>query len=88
MPGIKTIRCTHVLAQVSLGFYDEAGNLVSEETFPQVEGNVAAARLFHPHSEQLNNLISTCIDQAWVKWGPPTERGEDRGETPSAGLKP
>jgi hypothetical protein len=28
---VKTIKCSHVLAQVSVGFYDADGNLVGEE---------------------------------------------------------
>lgn len=93
MTQVRTIRCTHVLAQISLGFYDEEGNLVSEETFPQVNGSIAAARLFYPHSEQLANLIEICVRQAWEKLGsgghvnpaiPGTNGfGDDRGQEPA-----
>jgi hypothetical protein len=67
MPQVTQIRCTHVLAQVNLGFYDEDGNLVGEETFPQVDGNVGAARVFYPHAEQLGSLVDLCVQQAWEK---------------------
>jgi hypothetical protein len=67
MSHVQTVKCTCVLAQVSLGFYDEAGNLVGEETFPQVDGNVAAARVFYPHAEQLGSLVDLCVQQAWEK---------------------
>src|SRR5713101_5999838 len=67
MSHIRTVKCTSVLAQVNLGFYDVVGNLVGEETFPQVDGNVAAARLFHPHPEQLGSLVDLCVQQAWEK---------------------
>jgi hypothetical protein len=67
MSHVQSVKCTYVLAQVNLGFYDDAGNLVGEETFPQVDGNVAAARLFHPHAEQLGSLVDLCVQQAWEK---------------------
>ena len=67
MRKITAIKCTNVLVQASLGFYDEEGNLVGEETFPQPGGNVGAARVFYPHDEQLARLIEYCIEQAWAK---------------------
>jgi hypothetical protein len=67
MDRIATVKCTHVMAQVSLGFYDEEGNLVGEETFPRLNGNVIVAKLFYPHMEQLASLIETCVEQAWAK---------------------
>jgi hypothetical protein len=67
MKKVVTVKCTSIFAQVNLGFYDEAGNLVGEETFPQVNGNVVAAHLFHPHPEQLSSLIDHCVQQAWEK---------------------
>ncbi len=65
MKQIQTVKCTHVDAQVSLGYYDADGNLVGEEVFPQSQGNLIVARLFHPHTEQLTSLIEQCIKQAW-----------------------
>ena len=67
MSHIRTVKCTSVLAQVNLGFYDEAGNLVGEEAFPQVDGNIGAARVFYPHAEQLGSLVDLCVHQAWEK---------------------
>ena len=67
MPRVTHIRCTYVVAQVNVGFYDEDGNQVGEETFPQVEGRVAAARVFYPHPEQLASLIDVCLQQGWEK---------------------
>jgi hypothetical protein len=67
MKQIARVRCTHVVAQVNLGFYDADGNLVGEETFPQNNGSVVTAKLFHPHREQLERLIELCVEQAWGK---------------------
>ena len=67
MSHIRSVKCTSVLALVNLGFYDAAGNLVGEETFPQVDGNVGAARVFYPHPEQLGSLVDLCVQQAWEK---------------------
>jgi len=64
---VTTVKCTHVIAQVSLGYYDEEGNLIGEELFPQSGGNVIAAKLFHPHAEELARLIEMCAQQAWEK---------------------
>ena len=64
---IQQVRCLNVVAQVSLGYYDAEGNLIGEELFPQVDGNVLTAKLFHPHPEQLARLIETCVEQAWAK---------------------
>lgn len=64
---VKTVKCTHVIAQVGLGYYDEDGNLIGEEMFPQSGGNVIAAKLFHPHAEELARLIEMCVQQAWEK---------------------
>ena len=64
---IHTVSCTHVIAQVSLGFYDADGNLVGEETFPQGDTGPLVAKLFHPHSQELASLIATCVEQAWQK---------------------
>jgi hypothetical protein len=64
---IANLKCTHVLAQVSLGYYDEEGNLIGEEAFPQSDGNVLTAKLFYPHAEQLENLIGICVELAWAK---------------------
>lgn len=61
---IKTVKCTHVVAQVSVGFYDAEGNLISEALFPQVEGRAVPARLFYPHERALVALIDACIQQA------------------------
>jgi hypothetical protein len=66
---VATVKCLSVIAQVSVGYFDEDGNLVGEETFPQVDGNVLTAKLFHPHAEQLATLIQTCVEQAWAKLG-------------------
>jgi hypothetical protein len=54
-----------------------------------VDGNIAAAKLFHPHAEQLVSLIETCVEQAWVKLGPPVETepsagGRDGNAAPEA----
>jgi hypothetical protein len=87
---IVSVRCTHVLVQVSVGFYDQEGNLVGEETFPQSDGAVIAAKLFHPHGEQLVSLINSCIEQALARLntespnivdrtGPDGDRGEPGG---------
>jgi hypothetical protein len=75
MKQIQTIKCTHVDAQVSLGFYDAEGNLVREEAFPQSAGSLQVARLFHPHEEQLGFLIRMCVQQAWeeINAGAPAE---------------
>ena len=67
MRSIYTIKCTHVDAQVSLGYYDAEGNLIGEEVFPQSQGGLVTARLFHPHIDQLRSLIETCVEQAWAK---------------------
>lgn len=67
MKPVAAIRCTHVVAQVSLGYYDAEGNLVGEETFPQLEGNPTVAKLFYPHAEQLATLITGCVEHAWAK---------------------
>lgn len=64
---VETVNCTHVIAQVSLGYYDGDGNLIGEELFPQSGGNVIAAKLFHPHPEELMHLIEMCVQQAWEK---------------------
>lgn len=64
---VHTVRCTHIVAQVSMGFYDADGNQVGEEIFPQGESGPLVAKLFHPHTEELASLISTCVDQAWEK---------------------
>jgi hypothetical protein len=64
MSEIARIRCTHVLVQVNLGYYDADGNLVGEETFPRSEGEVITAKLFHPHADQLLKLIEACTAQA------------------------
>ena len=32
MKPISSVKCTHIVAQVSLGFYDAEGNLVGELT--------------------------------------------------------
>jgi hypothetical protein len=80
-----TVKCMHVVAQVSVGYYDEAGNLVGEEMFPQVEGNLLTAKLFYPHPEQLAKLIETCLEQARAKLGAqgqavlPVANGRDGG---------
>lgn len=68
-PPIASVKCMSVVAQVALGYYDDDGNLLNEELFPQVEGNVLTAKLFHPHAEQLATLIQTCIEQGWTKLG-------------------
>lgn len=68
MKPVKTIKCTHVIAQVGLGYYDAEGNLVSEEMFPQSGGNVIVAKLFHPHAQELASLIEACVAQAWEKF--------------------
>jgi hypothetical protein len=80
MRHIASIKCSSVVAQLVLGYYDQDGNLVGEETFPQVEGNVLTAKLFHPHAEQLATLIQTCIEQAWAKLG-----AQGRGGHPMPG---
>lgn len=67
MKHIQDIKCTHVDAQVSLGFYDAEGNLVREEAFPPRDGSLQFARLFHPHPEELSGLISLCVEQALAK---------------------
>jgi hypothetical protein len=67
MKQIKSVRCTHVIAQVCLGCYDENGNLVGEAMFPQVEGSAVPAKLFHPHDQELTHLIAACIEQGWEK---------------------
>src|SRR5258708_1942431 len=64
---IETVKCTHVVAQVSVGFYDAEGNLVGEEMFPQSGENLIAAKIFHPHEEQLRTLVQHCTQQAWEK---------------------
>jgi hypothetical protein len=66
---VARVKCLSVLAQVTLGYYDEEGNLVHEELFPQMDGNVLTAKLFHPQVEQLEKLIQTCVEQAWAKLG-------------------
>jgi hypothetical protein len=66
---VASVKCLSVIAQVSLGYFDEDGNLVGEEMFPQMEGNVLTAKLFHPHAEQLATLVQTCIEQACAKLG-------------------
>lgn len=68
MKQVKTIKCTHVIAQVALGYYDGEGNLVGEETFPQAGENVIVAKLFHPHTQELALLIDVCVAQAWEKF--------------------
>jgi hypothetical protein len=82
---IAAVRCTHVVAQVSLGFYDAEGHLVGEETFPQGEGSVLVAKLFHPHPQQLAGLIETCVQQAWQKLNapPPAAEGPPPGDAPA-----
>lgn len=98
MNEIQTIRCTCVLAQVNVGFYDQEGNLVGEETFPQLDGRVAAARDFHPHGAQLASLIDMCVQQGWEKVNgeareaspplhrcEPAETGADHGVGEAAG---
>jgi hypothetical protein len=64
---VNALKCTHVIAQVGLGYYDEDGNLIGEEMFPQSGENVIAAKLFHPHTEELVHLIEMCVQQAWEK---------------------
>ena len=64
---VHAIKCTHVVAQVSLGFYDSEGNLLREEVFPQSGGSPGLATLFHPHAVQLGKLIEMCLGQAWEK---------------------
>src|SRR5437879_13484268 len=73
---IHTVSCTHVIAQVSLGFYDADGNLVGEETFPQGDTGPLVAKLFHPHSQELASLIATCVEQAWQKLRASGQAGE------------
>ena len=80
MARVKNIKCTHVVAQVSLGFYDAEGNLVREEVFPQNQGALNVARLFYPHPEQLTALIELCTEQAWAKLD-----AEAAAEAPAAG---
>jgi hypothetical protein len=46
---------------------DAEGNLVREEVFPQCGGRLSAARLFHPHAQELKRLIEACVEQAWAK---------------------
>jgi len=67
MRQVETIKCTHVVVRVSLGFYDAEDNLVREEVFPQSGGIPGLTTLFHPHPEQLANLIELCREQAWAK---------------------
>jgi hypothetical protein len=67
MGPVHVIRCNYVVAQVSLGYYDQEGNLVGEETFPRGENGPAVAKLFHPLGVQFASLIDTCVDQAWEK---------------------
>ena len=64
---IRTVRCTHIMAQISLGFYDANGNLIGEEVFPQGDTGPLVAKLFHPHAEELVSLIEMCVGQAWEK---------------------
>jgi hypothetical protein len=64
---VNTIKCTHVIAQVALGYYDAEGNLIGEEMFPQAGGNVIVAKLFYPHTAELSSLITACVQQAWEK---------------------
>jgi hypothetical protein len=44
---VASVKCLSVIAQVTLGYYDEDGNLVHEELFPQMDGNLLTAKLFH-----------------------------------------
>jgi hypothetical protein len=76
---VASVKCMSVLAQVTMGYYDEDGNLVHEELFPQMEGNVLTAKLFHPQVEQLEKLMETCVEQAWAKLG-------SQARPPEAGL--
>jgi hypothetical protein len=95
MLPVKTIKCTRVVAQVSLGFYDAERNLLREELFPQSEDRLGAATLFHPHLEQLGKLVETCREQARTEVAAevaagaiPGQDGADAGvpgEPPSAG---
>lgn len=73
MNEIARIRCTHVLVQVNLGYSDADGNLIGEETFPQAEGRILTAKLFHPHAEQLLHLIEACISQASERLAAPRQ---------------
>lgn len=65
--SVASVKCLSVIAQVTMGYYDEDGNLVHEELFPQVDGNVLTAKLFYPQTEQLAQLIHTCTEQAGLK---------------------
>ena len=94
---VTTVRCNHVLAQITLGYYDAEGNLVAEETFPQADGGVLSARLYHPYAAELASLINLCIDQAWEKLNAPQpaagrpgqeEPEEDHRKEVSLGREP
>jgi hypothetical protein len=74
--SVAAVKCTHIMAQVSLGYYDEEGNLLGEEAFPQEDGRVLTARLFHPRAEQLEKLVAACIEQAWRKLIAQSEVGD------------
>jgi hypothetical protein len=78
MKHVASVKCLSVIAQVTIGYYDEDGNLLNEELFPQVDGNVLTAKLFHPQVEQLARLMATCVEQAQAKLsaeGPSAEQG-------------
>lgn len=79
---IRTVKCTSVLAQVNVGFFDQDGNMVAEAAFPQAEGRAGGARLFNPHQEQLGAFIDLCIQQAWeqLKAGGPEGESERHKE--------
>ena len=86
MQQVVTVKCTHVVAQVGLGFYDAEGNLVGEEMFPQSGGELIVAKLFHPHQDQLGALIEMCVQQAWQKinGGAPAELSPSGHSMPGA----
>jgi hypothetical protein len=67
--AVASVKCLSVVAQVSLGYFDDDGNLIGDEMFPQSEESLLTAKLFHPHAEQLATLIQTCVEQAWAKLG-------------------
>jgi hypothetical protein len=88
---INTVKCANVVAQVTLGFYDARGHRVGEETYLQVEGSAAAARLFYPHGEQLAGLIGACLEQAREKIRarlPPPFSVHEAGGAGDAAVKP
>jgi hypothetical protein len=64
---VAVVKCNHVSAQITLGYYDAEGNLVAEEAFPQTQGTGLTARLYYPYAEELSSLIDLCIDQAREK---------------------